>query len=86
MGVPGGAGWRPDQDKPVGRGASTTPAYGRHMAGVGWIKGARARERGEGKPGRAASLGQKGGGSAQQRLPPFLFFEFIFSKKLKEDF
>ena len=30
-------------------GASTTPAYGRHVAGVGWSKvGARARERGGG--------------------------------------
>ena len=87
MGVPGEVGWRPDRDKPVGCGGSTTPSYGRHVAGVGWIKaGARARERGEGKTGRATSMGRKGGGSAQPRLHPFLFFEFIFSKKLKEDF
>jgi len=77
-----GAGWRPNRDKPVGRGASTTPAYGRHLAGVGWIKaGARALERGEGKTGRAASLGRMGGGSAQQRLPPFLFFSISFLQK-----
>jgi len=88
MGVPGGAGWRRYRDKPVGQAAaSTTPAYGRHVAGVGWSEaGVRTRERGEGRPGRAAWLGRKGGGSAQQRLPPFLFFEFLFSKKFKEDF
>jgi len=61
-------------------GASTTLAYGRHVAGAGWSEaGVRARERGEGRPGRAAWLGRKGGGSAQQRLSPFLFFEFLFS-------
>jgi len=79
-----GAGCRPDRGKPVGRGASTTPAYGRHVAGAGWSEvGARARERGEGKPFHAVSLGRKGGGSAQQRLPLFFFFEFLFSKKFK---
>jgi len=77
-----GAGCRPDRGKPVGRGASTTPAYGRHVAGTGWSEaGARARERGEGEPGRAVWLGRKGGGSAQQRLPPF--FLKLFSQKLK---
>jgi hypothetical protein len=60
--------------RPVGRGASTTPVYGRHVAGAGWSEAgvARRRER-EGKPGHAVWLGRKGGGSAQQRLPPFSF-------------
>ena len=81
LGAQGGV---PTRIRPVGRGASTTPAYGRHVAGAGWSEaGARTRDRGEGKTGRAAWLGRKGGGSAQQRLPPFLFFEFLFSKKLK---
>ena len=66
-------GWRPAAVRP-------TPAYGRHVAGAGWSKAGAARvgERGGGA-GRAAQLGEKGGGSAQQRLPPFLFFEFLFS-------
>ena len=68
-------------------GASTTPAYGRNVAGVGWSKaGARARERGEGRPGRTAWLGRKGGGRPSSACPLFLFFEFLFSKKLKYDF
>ena len=77
-----GMGCRPDRGKPVGRGASTTPAYGRHVAGAGWSEAgaARAGERGGGA-GRAAQLGQKGGGSAQQRLPPFSFFLKLFSQK-----
>ena len=68
--------------------ASTTPAYGRHVAGAEWSEaGVRTRERGEGRPGRAAWLGRKGGGSAQQRLPPFLFFLNFFSpKSLKKIF
>jgi len=79
-----GAGWRSDQVKPVGRGASTTPAYGRHVAGAAWSEAGAAwsRERG-GEAGRAIWPGRKGGGSAQQRLSPFLFFEFLFSKKFK---
>jgi len=62
--------------------ARPTPAYGRHVAGAGWSEAgaARGRERG-GEAGRAAWLGRKGGGSAQQRLSPFSFFlNFFFSK------
>jgi len=80
-----GEGWRSDHVKPVGRGASTTPAYGRHVAGAGWSEGgaARRRERG-GEAGRAVWLGRKGGGSAQQCLSAF--FEFLFSKSLNKTF
>ena len=55
--------------------ARPTPAYDRHVVGAGWSEAgaARGRERG-GEAGRAAWLGRKGGGSAQQRLSPFLFF------------
>ena len=80
-----GAGCRPDRGKPVDRGVSTTPAYGRHVAGTGWseVSAARWRER-VGEAGRAVWLRRKGGGSAQQRLSPFLFFfEFLFSKKFE---
>jgi hypothetical protein len=67
-GVPTRGGWRPAAARP-------TPAYGRHVAGAGWSEAgaAHAGERGAGA-GRAVQLGQKGGGSAQQRLPPFFFF------------
>jgi len=72
--VPTGVSWSAS-------GASTTPAYGRHVAGAGWSEaGVRARERGEGRPGRAAWLGRKGGGSAQQRLS--LFFLNFFSPQI----
>jgi hypothetical protein len=75
-----GAGCHPDRGKPVGRGASTTPAYGRHVAGAGWSEAgtAHGRERG-GEAGRAVWLGRKGGGSAQQRLLPFFFLLKLFS-------
>jgi len=33
-----------------------------------------------------AWLGRKGGGSAQQRLSPFLFFEFLFSTNFPNSF
>ena len=72
---PDQGGWRPAAARP-------TPAYGRHVAGAGWSKAGAvcAGERGGGA-GRAAQLGQKGGGLAQQRLPPFPFFlKFLFSK------
>ena len=54
MGRSTGAGWRPDRVKPVGRAAaSTTPAYGRHVAGAGWSEaGASARGRSEGENGQ----------------------------------
>ena len=50
MGRSGGAGWRPDRVKPVGRAAaSTTPMYGRHVAGARWSEaGVSAHGRGEG--------------------------------------
>ena len=75
---PGGV-WRPAAARPM-------PAYGRHVAGAGWSEAgsARAGERGGGA-GRAAQLGRKGGGSAQQRLSLF-FFEFLFSKSFLNSF
>ena len=59
---------------------TTSPMYGRHVAGVGWGKAgcAGAGRRGAGL---RARVGRKGGGSAQQRLSPFLFFEFLFPSK-----
>jgi len=71
----GARGGVPIRCRQVGRGASTTPAYGRHVAGAGSSEAgaARGRERG-GEAGRAVWLGRKGGGSAQQRLSPFSFF------------
>jgi len=52
---PGSSGRRPDQVKPAGRGASTTSAYGRHVAVASWDEaGVRARARGEGEAGRAS--------------------------------
>jgi len=71
----------------VGHDASTTTAYGRHVAGAGWSEAgaARGRERG-GETGHAVWLGRKGGGSAQQRLSSFSFFKFIFPKSLNETF
>jgi len=83
----GGAEWsglgRGAASRPgVGGRASTTPAYGRHVASAGWSEAgaARGRER-VGEAGRAAWLGRKGGGSAQQRLSPFSFFLNFFSPK-----
>jgi len=86
---PGGSGRRPDQVKPVGRGASTTPAYGRHVAGAGWSEAgaARAGERGGGgRPGRC--LGRKGGGVGPAAPAPFsiFFFEFLFSNSFLNSF
>jgi len=65
--------------------ARPTPAYGRHVAVVEWgeVGAARGRERGGGgRPG--CWLGRKGGGSAQQRLPPSLFFLKFFSQILSK--
>jgi len=78
--VPTGVSWSAS-------GSSTTPAYGRHVAGVGWSEaGARARERGGGN--WAARLGWAEREAVGPAAPaPFsLFFEFVFSKKLKYDF
>ena len=56
----GARGGVPTRFRPVGRGAATTPAYGRHVSGAEWseVGVARGRER-EGKPGRAVWLGRK---------------------------
>ena len=71
----GGAGWRPDRDKPVGRAAaSTTPAYGRHVAGAGWSEvGVSARMRGEGRLGRAAGWAEREEGQPSSANPLFFF-------------
>jgi len=68
-----GMAFRPSEGRPAA--ARPTPAYDRHVAGAGWSEAgaARGRERG-GEAGRAAWLGRKGGGSAQQRVSPFSFF------------
>ena len=80
---PGGSARRPDQVKPVGRGASTTPAYGRHVAGAGRSEAGAARggERGGGgRPGRY--LGRKGGGVGPAAPAPFSIFLNFFSQIL----
>jgi len=80
---PGGSGRRPDQVNPVGRGASTTPAYGRHVAVAGWDEAGatRAGEReGGGRPGRC--LGRKGGGVGPAAPAPFSIFFNFFSQVL----
>jgi len=61
----GARGGVPTRCRWLGHGASTTSAYGRHVAGAGWSEAgaARGRERG-GEAGRTAWLGRKGGGSA----------------------
>ena len=89
-----GTEWRLGARDAVPTGVSRSAERRVHNAGVRPPCGRRRVERGgrpragegRGKPGRAAWLGRKGGGSAQQRLPAFLFFEFLFSKKLKWDF
>jgi len=75
-GASGGAGWRPDLVKPVGwAAASTTPAYGRHVAGAEWSEaGASARGRGEGELGRAAERADREAGRPSSACPFFLFF------------
>jgi len=81
---PGGSGRCPDKVKPVGRDASTTPAYGRHVAGAGWSEAgaARAGERGGG--GRLGCwLDRKGGGVGPAAPVPFsIFFLNFFSQIL----
>jgi len=60
--------------------ARPTPAYGRHVAAAEWGKAGAARGRERGGGGRPGCwLGRKGGGSAQQRLSPFLFLK-LFSQ------
>ena len=83
--VPRGAGCRLDRDKPVGRGASTTPTYGRHVADVGWTKaGVRTREREGGKAGPRCLARPKGRRVRPATpAPSSIFFEFLFSKKVK---
>jgi len=52
------------------------------MAGARWSEaGAAHGTESGGEAGRAAWLGRKGGGSAQQRLSPFLFFLISFLEK-----
>jgi len=72
----GGAGWRLDRVKPVGRAAaSTTPAYGRHVAGARWSEaGTSARGRGEGELGRAAERAERQAGRPSSACPLLLFF------------
>jgi len=80
-GASGGAGWRPDRVKSVGRvAASMTPAYGHHVAGAGCSEaGASARGRGEGVLGSAAERAEREAGRPSSACPLFLFFEFLFS-------
>jgi len=76
----GARGGVPTGIRPVGRGASTTPTYGRHVAGVGWTKaGVRAREREGGETGPRCLAGPKG----RQVGPaaPAPFFLKLFSQK-----
>jgi len=75
----GGAGWRSDRDKPVDRvAASTTPAYGRHVAGAGWSEaGASARGRGEGRLGRTAGWAEREAGRPSSASPLFFFLNFF---------
>jgi len=81
LGVRGGV---PTRLRPVGRGASTTPTYGRHVAGVGWTKVGVAHGR-EGRGKRAALRGwaEKEASRPSSACPLFFFFEFLFSKKFK---
>ena len=63
-----------------GRGLPS-PVYGCHVVAVGGGEVGRTRARGRGGAGPRVRTGRKGGESAQQHLPPFLFFfEFLFSK------
>ena len=64
-------------------GASTTPAYGRHMAGVRWSKtGTRVRERGGGNwAARLGSAEREAVGPAAPAPFSFFFFFNFFSPK-----
>ena len=75
----GGVGWRPDRFMLVGRtAASTTPAYGCHVASAGWSEaGPSARGRGEGELGRAAERAEREAGRPSSACPLFLFFNFF---------
>jgi len=80
MGVPGGAGWRPDRDKAMARPrrrrtAATWPAPG----------GAR-RAPARGREGRAKRAVQLGWAEREAGLPPFLFFNFFSPKSLNKIF
>jgi len=81
LGAQGGV---PTKLRPVGRGASTTPTYGRHVARVGWTKaGVRALER-EGGETRPRCLAWPKGRRVSPAVPaPFSFFLKLFSQKLK---
>ena len=87
-GVSRGAGWRPDRFMPVGRtAASTSPAYGRHVASAGWSEaGASARGRGEGELGRAAERAEREAVRPSSACPLFFFLEFLFCQNLPNSF
>ena len=71
----GARGGVPTRLRPVGRGASTTPTYGRHVAGVGWTKeGVCAREREGGETGPHCLARPKGRRVGPAAPAPFLFF------------
>ena len=81
-GASGGAGWRPDRVKPVGRAAaSTTPAYGHQVASAGWSEaGASVRGRGEGEMGHAAERAEREAGRPNSACPLSLFLLNFFSQ------
>ena len=88
-GVSGGAGWRPDRGKLVGRAAaSTTSAYGYHVAGAGWREAGTSARAGEGRGGRASWLdGPKGRRVGPAAPGPFsIFFEFLFCTNFPNSF
>jgi len=82
-----GMGCRPDRGKPVGRGASTTPAYGRHVAGAEWSEAGAARGReGRGNWDTLPGWAEREAGWPSCACPLSLFFEIIFLKSLNETF
>jgi len=68
----------------VGRGASTTPTYGRHVAGVGWTKaGVHVREREGGETEPRCLARPKGRRVGPAAPAPFYFFLKLFFQELK---
>jgi len=84
LGVWGGV---PTGIRPLGRDASTTPAYGRHVAGAGWSEAASARRR-EGRGKRAALSGwaEREVGRPSSACPLFFFLNFFSPKSLNKIF
>jgi len=71
----GARGGVPTGIRPVGRGASTTPAYGRHVAGAGWSDAASARGReGRGKRATLSGWAEREAGRPSSACPFFLNF------------